>query len=136
MRPSRILFVLAGILLLAVFGWNLRGDAQSEEHAVFLRNQYAVKDVVLEPGNYVVVHRQQGSREGSEPCTFFYKAPRRLVGKVRLSEKNEAAKFRCRRSEGKAAAGFILSTTRQPDGSFSLRSVQFPGSSEIHNLTP
>ena len=136
MRPNRILFALVGILLLAVFGWNLRGAAQSEKHEVFLRNHYAVRDVVLEPGNYIVVHRHQANHEGSEPCTFFYKVPRRSVGKVRLSEKNEAAKFRCRRSEGKAADGFILSTTRQPDGSFILRSVQFPGSTEIHNLTP
>ncbi len=136
MRPNRILFALAGILLLAVFGWNLQGDTQSEEHVIYLRNQYQVRDVMLEPGNYVVVHRHHGNNGGTEPCTFFYKVPRRLVGKARLSEKNEAAKFRCRPSEGKAADGFILSTTRRPDGSFVLRSVQFPGSTVIHNLTP
>ncbi|MCH8267742.1 MAG: hypothetical protein IH846_09520 [Acidobacteria bacterium] len=80
--------------------------------------------------------RHQGDNEGSEPRTFFYKVSRRLVGKARLSEKNEAAKFRCRPSEGKAADGLILSTTQRHDGSFVLRSVQFPGSTVIHNLTP
>lgn len=66
MKAKRILFVFPGILLLAVFGWNLQGDTQSEEHAVFLRNQYQVRDVVLKPGNYVVVHRQYGNTQ-SDP---------------------------------------------------------------------
>jgi hypothetical protein len=128
MRRNFLFFAIAGAMLLAVAGWNLLADAPEQRVEVFLRDGYKVGGVPLKAGKYIVIHKNVADHEG-EACTFFYRAPYR-------SEKDIVAKAHCQPVQGAVAKEFTLRSTTQPDGSSVVHSIQFAGSTEIHNLQP
>ncbi len=128
MKGKFILWSVPGILLLTLFGWSKIADVAKQKQEIYLSTDAKVGGVVLKPGKYLVVHEHQGAKEGTEPCTFFYKSP--------FHRSDEVAKVRCRPSEGKEVSGFTMKVLAQPDGTSLIQSVQFAGSTEIHVLTP
>ena len=126
MKHKAILWGIAGILMLGIVGWNLLADTQEQKQEVYLGHGYTVGGVQLKAGKYLVVHRPDVEKEGKE-CTFFYKMPYH-------SDKDALAKLRCTPGQGAAVKEFTLKSTSQPDGSSVVKSIQFPGSTEIHNF--
>ena len=120
---------VSGIMLLGIVGWQLLAEARQERQDLTIGEGYKVGDVVLKPGKYVVIHKDQGNKESVEACTFFYRAPY-------YADKDAVVKLRCRPSEGKRVNEFSMKASQQPDGTALVQSIQFRGSTEIHNLEP
>ena len=126
MKRNAVWFAFAGTLLLGVVAWNVVADSPEQRQEFSIRSVYKLGEVALTPGNYVVIHRSQKDREGAE-CTFIYRAPY-------YNGKEPIAKARCTPTQEKAAQGFTIQSMRQSDGSQVMRSIQFAGSTEVHNL--
>lgn len=126
MKRSNILLGIAGVLMLAMVGWNLVADLPQSKEIVRLGRDHLLGGVTLKPGTYLVVHKELGDKEGLEACTFVYRG-------TSASEKDLAVKTICRRSQGPVAKQFTIESSRQPDGMLVVRSLQFPGSTDIHN---
>ena len=126
MKRSNIFFGIAGVLVLVMAGWNLLADLPQSKEIVRLSRDHVMAGVTLKPGTYLVVHKELGDRQGIEACTFVYRG-------TAASEKDLVVKTICRRSQGQAVKQFTIESTRQPDGTMLVRSLQFPGSADIHN---
>jgi len=126
MKRSNIFLGIAGVLVLVMVGRNLVADLPQSKEVVRLGRDHTLGGVILKPGTYLVVHKELGGREGTEPCTFVYRG-------TSVSEKNLMIQAICRRSQGPAVKQFTIESTRQPDGAFLVRSLQFSGSTDIHN---
>ena len=127
MKRSNIFFGIAGVLVLVMVGWNLLADLPQSKEVVRLGRDHVVGGVTLKPGTYLVIHKELGDKEGLEACTFVYRG-------TSAAEKDLAVKLICRRTQGPAVRQFTIESTRQPDGTMMVRSIQFPGSPDIHNL--
>lgn len=118
---------IAGIILLGMVGWSLLAAVQEERQEVFLGHAYSLGGVTLKPGKYLVVHKAQAMDHQGEACTYFYRLPFR-------SDKEALAKVRCTPTQGAQVNEFTLKSTSQPDGTSVLKSIQFPGSAEVHTF--
>lgn len=126
MKRSNILLGIAGVLVLVMAGWSLLADLPQQKEIVRLGRDHVMGGVTLKPGTYLVVHKELGDKEGLEACTFVYRG-------TAASEKDLVGKTICRRSQGPVVRQFTIESTRQPDGTMLVRSIQFPGSADIHN---
>lgn len=126
MKRSNILWGITGVLVLVVAGWTVMAALPEQKEIVRIGSERVLGGVTLKPGTYLVVHRDLGDKEGVEPCTFVYRG-------TFASEKDLAVKAICRRSDGPVARQFTMEATRQPDGTLIVRSIQFPGSTDVHN---
>ncbi len=126
MKHKLILVGIASVLLLGVAGWSLLAGSQEQRQEIYLGRGYTVGGVTLKPGNYPVIHRPEAENEGKE-CTYFYRMPYQ-------AGKEAAVKLRCTPGEGAKVKEFTLKSVSQPDGTSVVKSIQFPGSTEIHNL--
>ena len=82
--------------------------------------------MALKEGKYIVTHDDAACMKG-EPCTSFFRAPQR-GGQVAV------AKAHCTMETGAKVESFTLRSISQPDGTSLVKSIQFPGSTEVHNL--
>ena len=126
MKRNAVRFAFAGTLLLAVVAWNLAASSPEQRQEFSIRSVYRLGEVALNPGNYVVIHSAQKKSEGLE-CTLIYKAPY-------YRGKEPVAKAHCVLLQGAPVQGFTIESTRQADGSQLIHSIQFAGSTEVHNL--
>jgi len=126
MKRNALWLGVMGVLLLAVAGWNLLADPQEQRQQISLDNGFKVGSVLLKAGDYVVIHQSEKDRVGEE-CTFFYRVPY-------YRGKPEAAKVRCQLAQGRPVQEFTMESTKLPDGTRQINSIQFAGSSEIHHL--
>lgn len=127
MKRSNLFLGVIGVLMLVLASWTVIAQIPQDDEIVRLGKDHVLAGVTLKPGTYLIVHKELGDREGQEPCTFVYR------GNV-PSEKNLAAKAICRRSDGPAVGQFTIVSTRQPDGTLTVRTLQFPGSTDVHNF--
>lgn len=130
MRRKLVSLGVVGILFVGIVGWNLLADsmAQKDQKAeVAIESGYTLGGVQLKAGNYLVVHKPDAMMEAGKECTFFYRIPH-------VSEKDAVVKLRCTPSQGPVVKDFTISSLRQPDGTYAIKSIQFPGSTEIHNF--
>ena len=126
MKRKLIFSGMLGILCLAVFGWSLLAKSQEQKQEVNFDREYSVGGVKLKPGTYILIHRNEAEKTG-EACTFFYRAPYN-------KGKQEAAKMHCTITQGVRTDRFVMGSTTQPDGTNVVKSFQFAGSTEVHNL--
>jgi len=103
----------------------IAGSAEQRSEFSF-NTTFKFAGVALKPGNYVVIHREDAMKEESAECTFIYRAPYQ-------KGKQPVAKARCTPVEGKRAKDFVVESTQQPDGTQLINSIQFAGSTVIHN---
>src|SRR3972149_3421500 len=127
MRIKAMFIAVPGIFALTVLAVSLLGDAKSQKETINLTEDLKVGGVTLIAGKYLIVHREHETNEAGEACLFFYRPASR-------SEKNEVAKFHCRPVSGEPTEGCKMRASRQPDGTLVLKSLQFPGSRDIHEL--
>ena len=134
MKRSNILFGIAGSLMLVMVGWNLaaisaekQAAPEKQKEVVRLGRDHQLGGVTLKPGTYLVVHKELGDKQGIEACTFVYRG-------TSETEKDLAVKTICRRSQAESVKQFKIESTRQPDGSLVVHSIQFPGDSDVHNF--
>lgn len=127
MSRKAIVLVFSGVMLLGVVAWNVIASGEKEERQeVYLTRGYSVGGVTLKEGKYMVVHKPGAEEQGNE-CTYFYKTPYR-------ADKEPIVKLRCTPGTGAAVKEFTLKSVSQPDGTSVVKSVQFPGSTEIHQF--
>jgi len=129
MRRKLVPLGIAGILLAGIVGLNLLADNMTQKvqkAEIVIESGYTMGGVPLKAGNYLVVHKPEGMMQAGTECTFLYRIPH-------VSEKDAVVKLRCTPSQGPVVKEFTLSSTHQPDGTYAIRSIQFPGSTEIHN---
>ncbi|MBI4442094.1 MAG: hypothetical protein HY649_01820 [Acidobacteria bacterium] len=129
MTKKAIVSVISAVFMLALLGWTLHAASARQEAAFDLSKDHKVDGVVLKAGKYLLVHQSHDAEHVGDACMFFYQPPR-------SSERNAVAKLHCRVSSGAEAKGFTMRTTPLPDGTLQLKSVQFSGSREIHELVP
>jgi len=103
--------------------WEQLIAPQEQRAKVYLSHGYVVGGVELEAGRYLVVHRKFVNDEGA----YFYRLPYR-------SGQRSAAKMRTASLEGARIKRFTVNATLQPDGTFFVRSIQFPDSTELHSF--
>ena len=133
MKRSNILFGIAGPLMLVMVGWNLVAAAEQQaapakqKEVVRLGRDHQLGGVTLKPGTYLVIHKEMGDKQGVEACTFVYRG-------TSETEKDLAVKTICRRSQAEAVKQFKIESTRQPDGSLVVHSIQFPSDNDVHNF--
>ena len=137
MKRRNILFGTAGALMLVMVGWNLLAISQDKQatskeqgvskEVVRLGRDHQLGGVTLKPGTYLVIHKELGDKQGVEACTFVYRG-------TSETEKDLAVKTICRRSTAEAVKQFKIESTRQPDGSLVVHSIQFPASGDVHNF--
>ncbi len=118
---------IGSILLLGLVGWSLLAGVQEERQEVYLGHPSSIAGVTLKPGKYLVVHKPQVMDHEGEACTYFYRLPYR-------SDTEPIAKARCTPTPGAQVNEFTLKSTHQPDGTSVLKSIQFPGSAEVHTF--
>jgi hypothetical protein len=126
MKRKELLLGIAGVLLIGMASWNLLAAAKEQRAEVSIGRGYVVSGVKLPEGKYVVIHKDIDMKTG-EACTFFYRAPYR-------ADKEPVAKIHCVPTQGAVAKDFTMKSLTQPDGSSTIQSIQFGGSSEIHGL--
>ncbi len=126
MKHKLVLGGVASILLLGMVGWNLLALEKEQRQEIYLGRGYSIGGVELKAGKYMVVHKPQEDAAGRE-CTYIYRMPYR-------SDKDPVVKLRCTPTEGAKVKEFTLKSTSQPDGTSVVKSIQFPGSTEVHNL--
>ena len=127
MSRKAIVFAFGGFMLLGVVAWNMIASGEKEQRQeVYLGHGYSVGGVTLKEGKYMVVHKPTSEEQGKE-CTFFYKMPYR-------ADKEPVVKMRCEPGSGPAAKEFTLKSVSQPDGTSVVKSIQFPGDTEIHQF--
>ena len=127
MKIKPLFIAVSGIFALAVLTVSLLGAAKSQKVEINLMDDLKAGGVTLKAGKYLIIHQEHEAIEAGEACLFFYHPPSR-------SGKNEVAKFRCRPVSGEPTKEFTIRKLGQPDGTLVLLSLQFPGSSEIHEL--
>jgi len=128
MKRKLASLTVAGLLLVGIVGWNLLADSMTQKQQkaeVNIGKGFTLAGVQLKPGNYLVVHKPDAMAAGTE-CTFLYRIPR-------ISDKEEVVKLRCTASQGPVVKEFTLTSTRQPDGTYAINTIQFAGSTEIHS---
>ena len=128
MKRRIISFGLLGVSLLSVAAWNVLAGSSEQRHEFSMNSKFTFAGVDLKPGNYVVIHREEAMKEGSE-CTFIYRAPYR-------ERKEPVAKARCTAVEGTRAKQFKMESTQQPDGTLVVHGIQFAGSTVLHTYRP
>jgi hypothetical protein len=116
---------IAGIMLAGIAGWSLAGAAKDQRAEFSIARNYVVGGATLNAGKYLVIHKD--APEEGEACTFFYRLPY-------STGKEPAAKVRCTGGQAAAAKNFTMKSVGQPDGSILVRSIQFAGSTDVHNL--
>lgn len=126
MKHKFIVGGIAGVLLLGIVGWNLLAGAREQRQEVYLGHGYTVGGVTLKAGKYLVIHRPEAEEAGQE-CTYFYRMPYH-------SDKDAVVKLRCTPGQAAAVKEFTLKSTSQPDGTSVVKSIQFPGTTDVHNL--
>jgi hypothetical protein len=126
MKHKALLLGIAGILLAGIASWNLVAAAKEQRAEITVGRGYVVGGVKLDEGKYIVIHKEMSEREG-EACTFFYRMPYR-------ADKQPVVKLRCTPTQAAAVNEFTLRSVTQPDGSSLVRSIQFPGSTEVHSF--
>ena len=125
MKRKAILLGVAGLLLVGIASWTV-ADTSTQKAEVYIGRGYVVAGVALKEGKYIVVHDDAACQKG-EACTSFYKAPQR-------SGQEAIAKAHCAMEDGSKVDGFTLRSVSGPNGTSAVKSVQFPGSTIIHNL--
>src|ERR1035437_8114390 len=125
MKRKAILLGVAGLLLVGVASWTV-ADSATQKAEVYIGRGNVVAGVALKEGNYIVIHDDAACQKG-EPCTSFFKAPQR-------SGQAAVAKAHCSMENGAKVDGFTLRSTAGPNGTSLVKSIQFPGSTVIHNL--
>ena len=127
MNRKAILFVFGGVLLMGLVAWNMIASEEKEQRQeIYLGHGYSVGGVSLKEGKYIVIHRPAAEEQGKE-CTYFYRMPYR-------SDKEPVVKLRCTPGQSAAVKEFTLKSTSQPDGTSIVKSIQFPGSTEVHQF--
>ncbi|MBI1955114.1 MAG: hypothetical protein HYS38_01840 [Acidobacteria bacterium] len=127
MRIKALFIAVPGIFAVTLLTLSLLAAGKDQRAVVEFRDNLNAKGVILKAGKYLVVHQEHVASEAGKACLFFYHPPTR-------SSKNEVAKFHCRIVSGEPTEGFSARTLRQPDGTYALQTLQFPGSREIHEL--
>jgi hypothetical protein len=125
MKRKAVLLGIAGLLLVGIASWTV-ADSATQKSEVYIGRGYVVAGVALNEGKYIVTHDDAACLKG-EPCTSFFKAPQR-------GGQEAVAKAHCAMENGAKVEGFTLRSTSQPDGTSLVKSIQFPGSTVIHNL--
>lgn len=124
------LLALPALGALLVLSLSLLAAAKEQQATTELMVDHQIDGVVLKAGKYLIVHREHAAGHAAgEACFFFYHPAGR-------AQKNEVARFRCNVVSGEPAEGLALRTSLQPGGGERLRSVQFAGSRDIHELVP
>lgn len=146
-KPIHIFFNIAAILLVGVARWSplvfsqvqkgplgdsddlVRWDMllprQEQRAKVYFGKGYMVGGVLLEPGKYLVVHREFA--ETQDEGTYFFRLPL-------YRDQAPAAKLRCTPIDGRRAEKFTINASSPQNGISVVRSIQFPGSTEIHTF--
>lgn len=101
--------------------WNREVPPQTKRAKVYLGQGYVFGGVELPAGKYLVVHAKYSDDEG----IFIYRMPFHETDAP-------VAKQRCTAFEGPRVDKFSIQSTNQPDGTYLISSIQFPGSTEIH----
>ena len=127
MTKKAIVGMISTLFVLALLGWTLHAKGGQQQAAFDLSQDHKVDGVVLKAGKYLLVHQSHDAEHVGDACMFFYQPPR-------SAERNAVAKLHCRVSSGAEAKGFTIRTLPQPDGTLQLKSVQFAGSRDIHEL--
>lgn len=126
MKQKAILFGLAALVLVSIASWTVADSAKQEKAEVYIGRGYTVAGVALKEGKYIVVHDDAACLKG-QPCTSFFKAPQR-------GGQEAIAKVHCAMETGPKVDGFTLRSTSQPNGTSVVKSIQFPGSTDVHGL--
>ena len=126
MKRKAILLGVAGLLLVGIASWTVVADSATQRAEVYIGRGYVVAGVALKEGKYIVTHDDAACQKG-EPCTLFLRAPQR-------AGQEAIAKAHCAMEPGAKVEGFTLRSTSQPGGTSLVKSIQFPGSTEVHNL--
>ena len=127
MASKIIAGMVSAAFVLTLLGWTLRAEEQQQQASFQLSDDHQVDGVVLKAGKYLLIHRSHEAAQAGEACMLFYQPPTR-------QEKNVVAQLHCRPSSGTQARDFTMKTLRQPDGTRRIQSVQFAGSSDVHEL--
>ena len=125
MKRKAILLGVAGLLLVGIASWTV-ADSATQKAEVYIGRGNVVAGVTLKEGKYIVTHDDAACMKG-EPCTSFFKAPQR-------SGQEAVVKAHCAMENGAKVDGFTLRSTAGPNGTSLVKSIQFPGSTVIHNL--
>ena len=125
MKRNAILLGVAATLLVSIASWTV-ADSSTQKAEVYIGRGYVVSGVALKEGKYIVTHDDAACQKG-EPCTAFFKAPQR-------GGQEALVKVHCAMETGGKAEGFTLHSISGPGGTSTVKSIQFPGSTEIHNL--
>ena len=127
MKGRVLSFSLVGVSLLSMAAWNVLAGSSEQRHEFSMNSKFTFAGVDLKPGNYVVIHKEEAMKDGSE-CTFIYRAPYR-------EGKEPVAKARCTPVEGTRAKQFRVESTQQPDGTQVIHGIQFAGSTVLHTYS-
>ena len=125
MKKKAILLGVAGLLLAGIASWTV-ADSATQKAEVYIGRGYVVAGVALNEGKYIVTHDDAACQKG-EPCTSFFRAPQR-------GGQEAVAKAHCAMETGAKVDGFTLRSISGPNGTSQVKSIQFPGSTDIHNL--
>ncbi len=123
---KKALFAIFGVLLVGIASWTLFADAAVTRGEVRLGRGYVVGGVQLKEGQYLVIH-DDAKLQTEDACTFFYRMPYH-------AGQQPVAKIHCTPVEGARVDGLTLRSTTQPNGTSVVKSLQFPGSTTIHNF--
>ena len=126
MNRKSVLWGVAGVLVVMIAGWTLTAASETERGEMYLSSGYVIGGVKLQEGKYLVIHDESKLKEGSA-CTYFYKMPYRPNAKA-------VAEVHCTPETGPRVDAFTMRSTRGPDGTSTVSSIQFAGSTEIHIL--
>ena len=126
MQKKAVLFAIFGILLVGMASWTLFAGAAVTRGEVRLGRGYVVGGVQLKEGQYLVIH-DDSKLQTEDACTFFYRMPYH-------PGQQPAAKIHCTPVQGARVDGLTLRSTAQSDGTSVVKSLQFAGSTEVHNF--
>ena len=125
---KRLLFATsilgALILTLGVFGVRANSETKRQERAnIEFTETVKLLDVFLK-GNYLIVHDEDRMAKG-EACTYVYDSAGKLV-----------VSFHCTPVERPKSKSFrvVLSKANLPYGPAEVSEIQFPGSTEAHQV--
>ena len=127
MTSKVIAGMISALFVLALLGWTLHAKGGQQQATFDLSRDHQVDGVVLKAGKYLLVHQSHDAEHVGDACMFFYQPPR-------SAERNSVAKLHCRVSSGAEVKGFTRRALPLPDGTLQLKSVQFAGSREVHEL--
>ena len=125
MKAKAILLGVAGLLLVGIASWTV-ADSATQKAEVYIGRGYVVAGIALKEGKYIVTHDDAACQKG-QPCTSFFRAPQR-------GGQEALAKSHCSMDSAAKVDGFTLRSVGQPDGTSVVKSVQFPGSTVVHNI--